>query len=84
MHGMGNQLQGEGVKCMERGTIFRGGGDHEQRKIVPSSVGETICEGQEPIFREREPFQSSVFLQSTKCCQAVQTGIRLNRSRNSH
>ncbi len=66
MHGKENHLHGDEVICMERGTIFGGGGDYKQRKIVPSTGGETICEGQDPIFKKREPFQSSVFLQSTK------------------
>ncbi len=47
---------------MERETIFGGGGDHKQRKVVPSIGGETICEGKkESIFKERKPFLSSVF-----------------------
>jgi hypothetical protein len=62
---------------MERETIFGGGGDHKQRKVLLYHLM-----GKESIFKEREHFLSSVFLQSTKCCKAVQTGIPLNRSRN--
>ncbi len=93
MHVIGTHLQCERTICMEKGTSCRVRGDHiisYAWKGEPSSEGEgTISRERyyhllekESIFKEREPFQSSLFLLSTKCYKAVQTGIPLNRSRN--
>jgi hypothetical protein len=73
MHGKRNHLQGEGTICMERGTICRVRGPYAW-KGEPSSEGEgTISrdryhlrvrdhlQGEKSIFKEKEPFQSSVF-----------------------
>jgi hypothetical protein len=50
MHGMRNHLQGEGVICIERGTICRERGPFEGRGTVcwiglPAGGTRAICEG---------------------------------------
>ncbi len=63
----GNHLQGEGAKCMERGTIFGGGGDHKQRKVLPS-YGERI------YLQGEGTFSQFSFLTMNKMLQGCSNG----------